>query len=70
MPPAARTATSRKRDSVPPNPTPDPRVLLRGLEAVRDGDREMCREAGASDDLAEPVNTDPLLSARRSWLHR
>src|SRR5262249_49704647 len=38
MPPAARTATGQKRDSVPPNPTPDLRVLLRGLEAVRDGD--------------------------------
>ena len=38
MPPAVRTASSRKRDSVPPNPTPDLRVLLRGLEAVRDGD--------------------------------
>ncbi len=38
MPPAVRTAASRKRDSVPPNPTPDLRVLLQGLEAVRDGD--------------------------------
>src|SRR5262245_6790257 len=38
MPPAVRTASSNKRDSVPPNPTPDLRVLLRGLEAVRDGD--------------------------------
>ena len=38
MPPSVRTASSRKSDSVPPNPTPDLRVLLRGLEAVRDGD--------------------------------
>jgi CheY-like chemotaxis protein len=27
-------------------------------------------EAGASDYLAKPVNTEQLLSALRSWLHR
>jgi len=36
MPPAVRTASSRKRSNVPPNPTPDLRVLLRGLEAFGD----------------------------------
>jgi CheY-like chemotaxis protein/signal transduction histidine kinase/HAMP domain-containing protein len=34
------------------------------------GDRERCMEAGASDYLAKPVNTEQLLSALRMWLHR
>jgi CheY-like chemotaxis protein len=34
------------------------------------GDRERCLEAGASEYLAKPVNTDQLLSALRVWLHR
>ena len=34
------------------------------------GDREKCLEAGATDYLAKPVNTEQLLSALRLWLHR
>ena len=34
------------------------------------GDRERCLEAGASEYLAKPVNTEQLLSALRLWLHR
>jgi CheY-like chemotaxis protein len=34
------------------------------------GDRENCLEAGASDYLAKPVNTEQLLLAIRMWLHR
>jgi CheY-like chemotaxis protein/signal transduction histidine kinase/HAMP domain-containing protein len=34
------------------------------------GDREKCFEAGASDYLAKPVNTEQLLAALRLWLHR
>jgi CheY-like chemotaxis protein len=34
------------------------------------GDREKCLEAGASDYIAKPVNTDQLLSLLRIWLHR
>ena len=33
------------------------------------GDREKCLEAGASDYLAKPVNTEQLLAAC-DWLHR
>ena len=34
------------------------------------GDREKCLEAGASDYIAKPVNTDQLLSLLRVWLYR
>jgi HAMP domain-containing protein/CheY-like chemotaxis protein/signal transduction histidine kinase len=34
------------------------------------GDREKTLEAGASEYLAKPVNTEQLLSMLRTWLHR
>jgi HAMP domain-containing protein/CheY-like chemotaxis protein/signal transduction histidine kinase len=34
------------------------------------GDREKTLQAGASDYLAKPVNTEQLLSTLRIWLHR
>jgi CheY-like chemotaxis protein len=34
------------------------------------GDREKCIEAGASDYITKPVETDQLLSLLRVWLYR
>lgn len=34
------------------------------------GEKERCTEAGASDYLSKPVDTDKLLSLMRVWLHQ
>ena len=34
------------------------------------GDREKCIEAGASDYLAKPVDSEELVSKLRDWLSR
>ena len=34
------------------------------------GDREKCIEAGASDYLSKPVDSEQMLSVMRAWLHR
>jgi CheY-like chemotaxis protein len=34
------------------------------------GDREKCIDAGASDYISKPVETDRLLSLLRNWVHR
>jgi CheY-like chemotaxis protein len=44
-------------------------ILALTAKAMK-GDRERCLDAGASDYIAKPVNTDQLLSLMRVWLHR
>jgi CheY-like chemotaxis protein len=44
-------------------------ILALTAKAMK-GDREKCLQAGASDYIAKPVNTEQLLSLLKVWLHR
>ena len=44
-------------------------ILALTAKAMK-GDKEKCIDAGASDYIAKPVDTEHLLSLLRIWLHR